>query len=70
MNKQELLNRYSELEAKYNNEKNAQLITELNNKNLKQTRNFLVGILILSFILVSIAYWANVRLREKKTSYY
>ncbi|MCB9320253.1 MAG: hypothetical protein H6570_13300 [Lewinellaceae bacterium] len=65
MNKQELLNRYSELEAKYNNEKNAQLITELNNKNLKQTRNFLVGILILSFILVSIAYWANVRLREK-----
>ncbi|NND31856.1 MAG: sensor histidine kinase [Saprospiraceae bacterium] len=67
MNKQDLLNKYSELEAKYENEKKEQVIVELQNKNLRQTRNFLVGIILLSLLLLALGIWTILRLdRDNK----
>jgi signal transduction histidine kinase len=64
MNKQTLLKRYSELETKYENEKKEQLIIELNNRNLRQSRNFLAGIAALSILLLTLGVWTNLRLRK------
>jgi signal transduction histidine kinase len=67
MNKMELLNKYSELEAIYQNEQKEQVIVELQNKNLRQTRNFLVGISALSFLLLALGIWTILRLdRDNK----
>ena len=67
MNKQELLNKYSELEAIYENEKKEQVIIELQNQNLRQTRNFLMGIIALSILLLGLGIWTILRLdRDNK----
>jgi len=67
MNKQELLNQFSELEARYESEKKEQVITELQNQNLRQTRNFLMGIVALGLLLIALGIWTILRLdRDNK----
>ncbi len=64
MNKQELLRQYSELQTKYENERKEQLITELNNRNLRHTRNFLIGIIALGALLIILGIWTILRLNK------
>ncbi len=64
MQKQDLLLRYQQLEATLENERKEQLISDLNNKNLRQGRNFLAGIALLLALLGTLMLWTNLRLRR------
>jgi len=56
---------YAELQIKYEAEKQQLRITDLENENLIQTRNFLGGLSILGILLTGIILWSNRKLRTK-----
>lgn len=57
--------RYAELEAKYESEHKEQQITQLENKNLIQSRNYLILVLTLGALLIGAIAWNNRNLRKK-----
>lgn len=61
----ELQQKYSELQAQNEAEKQQLKIKALENQNLARTRNFLAGFLLLGAILTGFIVWSNQRLRAK-----
>lgn len=65
MKKQEATARYAELEAKYESKEKEDEIIRLQNKNLQQSRDFLLGLAGLGGLLLGFISWLNWRLRNK-----
>ncbi|MEM8886551.1 MAG: tetratricopeptide repeat protein [Bacteroidota bacterium] len=65
MKKQEATARFAELEAKYESKEKEEEIYRLQNKNLQQTRDYLMWIAIIGGILIGFISWLNFSLRKK-----
>lgn len=56
---------YAELQAKYEAEKQQLRITDLENEQLIQTQNFLIGLSVLGVLLTCFIFWSNRKLKAK-----
>lgn len=65
MKKQEATARYAELEAKYESKEKEDEIIRLQNKNLQQSRDFLLGLAAIGGLLLGFISWLNWRLRNQ-----
>ncbi|MEZ5044546.1 MAG: sensor histidine kinase [Saprospiraceae bacterium] len=65
MKKGEASRRYAELEAKFKNKEKEDEIIRLQNKNLKQTRDFYFGVTLFGGVLLGFISLLNWRLRKK-----
>lgn len=65
MKKEEATARFAELEAKYESKEKEEEIYRLQNKNLQQTRDYLMWIAIIGGILIGFISWLNFSLRKK-----
>ncbi|MEL6253485.1 MAG: ATP-binding protein [Bacteroidota bacterium] len=65
MKKEEATVRFAELEAKYESKEKEEEIYRLQNKNLQQTRDYLLWIAIIGGILIGFISWLNFSLRKK-----
>ncbi len=65
MKKQQASNRYAALEAQLESKEKEEEITRLQNKNLQQTRDFFIWIILLAALLLGFITILNWRLRKK-----
>ncbi|MDW3652234.1 MAG: tetratricopeptide repeat protein [Bacteroidia bacterium] len=65
MKKEEATARFAELEAKYESKEKEEEIYRLQNKNLQQSRDYLMWLAIIGGILIGFISWLNFSLRKK-----